>query len=128
RLSSMKVKHLSFLVLLVAMLGCNQDDENLQALNGTYRGIFVRDQQAVKVELSFDNGTYQGYSERYKFPAICRGTYTVSGNKIIFANDCPWTAEFDWTLILSGEWDFNLIGSTLILTHSNEDKYALTRQ
>ena len=124
----MKVKHLSFLVLLVAMLGCNQDEENLQALDGAYRGIFVRDQQAVKVELSFDNGTYQGYSERYKFPALCRGTYTVLRNKITFANDCAWTAEFDWTLILSGDWNFDLTGSLLILTHANGDKYTLTRQ
>lgn len=91
-------------------------------------GIFVRNQQAAKVELSFDNGTYQGYSERYKFPALCRGTYTVSGSKITFANDCPWTAEFDWTLILSGEWDFKLTGNILILTSSGGDKYTLTRQ
>lgn len=124
----MKVKHFSFLVLLVIMLGCNQDEENLQSLNGTYMGIFVRNQQAAKVELSFDNGTYQGYSERYKFPALCRGTYTVSGSKITFANDCPWTAEFDWTLILSGEWDFKLTGNILILTSSGGDKYTLTRQ
>ena len=124
----MKVRYLSFLVLLVTVFGCNQDEENLQALDGAYMGIFVRDQQAVKVELSFDSGTYQGYSERYKFPALCRGTYTVSGSKITFANDCPWTAEFDWTLILSGEWDFNLTGNILILTSSSGDKYTLTRQ
>lgn len=124
----MKARNLIFLVLLVPMLGCNQDDENLQALDGTYMGVFERDQQAVKVELSFDNGTYQGYSERLKFPALCRGTYTVSGSKITFANDCPWTAEFDWTLILSGEWDFKLTGNILILTSSSGDKYTLTRQ
>lgn len=124
----MKVKHLSFLVLLVAMLGCNQDDENLQALNGTYVGIFERDGEVADVELTLDNGIYQGQGEHPKFPAICRGTYTVSGNKITFANDCFWTAEFDWTLILSGEWNFNLPGSLLILTNANGDKYTLTRQ
>lgn len=124
----MNAKHLLFLVLLVVMIGCNQDDENLQALNGAYIGIFERDHVVADVELTLDNGTYQGQGERPKFPAICRGTYTVSGRKITFANDCFWTAEFDWTLILSGDWNFNLIGSTLILTHSNGDKYTLTRQ
>ena len=124
----MKANNLIFLVLLVAMLGCNQDDENLQDLNGDYIGIFERDGEVADVELTLDNGTYQGQGEHPKFPAICRGTYTVSGNKIIFANDCPWTAEFDWTLILSGEWSFNLLGSLLKLTHSNGDKYALIRQ
>lgn len=124
----MKANNLIFLVLLVAMLGCNQDDENLQTLNGTYIGIFERDGEVADVELTLDNGTYQGQGEHPKFPAICRGTYTLSGNKITFVNTCAWTANFDWTLILSGEWQFALNNKVLIMTNAAGDRYTLNRQ
>jgi len=33
--------------------------------------------------------------------------------KITFQNECAWTAEFDWTLILSGEYNLTKTGSVL---------------
>ncbi|KAB7530219.1 hypothetical protein F8C76_01540 [Flagellimonas olearia] len=78
--------------------------------------------------MNFRKGTFTGESETEKFPAICRGSYAISEGKLDFTNTCHWTAEFDWSLILHEEWNYDLKGSTLILTKSNGDRYTLTKQ
>ena len=45
-----------------------------------------------------------------------------------FENACVWTADFDWTLILWGDWTYTFNGNLLIMTKSNGDKYTLTKQ
>lgn len=125
----MKVKILVLLGLIIAIVGCNKDDDNIKAnINGDYVGFFERNGNTSNVKLTFNNGTFNGQSEIEKFPALCNGTYTISESKITFSNDCPWTAEFDWSLILSDKWDLNLNNNTLIMTKSNGDKYTLTQQ
>lgn len=125
----MKPKILILIGLIFVILSCNNDDENSQTeINGEYVGIFERGENNSNVELTFNNGNWYGESEVTKFPALCNGTYSNSGDIITFENACPWTAEFDWTLILGGEWNYNLNGNTLILTNTNGDKYTLTKQ
>ncbi|PCE62843.1 hypothetical protein [Sediminicola luteus] len=123
----MKLKVL--ISLLVIVPSCKNDDDNLQTkINGQYVGIFERDGNKSNVTLTFNNGNWIGESETVKFPALCNGTFTNSGNVINFENACIWTAEFDWTLILGGEWHYNLHGNSLIITKTNGDKYNLTKQ
>tara|TARA_R110002124_G_scaffold214111_3_gene380152 strand:- start:66 stop:443 length:378 start_codon:yes stop_codon:yes gene_type:complete len=125
----MKPKVLILIGLIFVILSCNNDDENPQTeINGEYVGIFERGGNNSSVELTFNNGNWSGESEIVKFPALCNGTYSNSGNVITFENACPWTAEFDWTLILGGEWNYSLNGNSLILTKTNGDKYTLTKQ
>jgi len=62
------------------------------------------------------------------FPAVCSGTYAMSGDKITFTNECMWTADFDWSLVLNGEWNYTFRGETITFTHSNGDRYVLTKQ
>ncbi len=125
----MKTKILMMMGLLIAMVGCHEDAQQLQGhINGTYVGIFERNGNSSGVELTFNRGAFNGQSEIEKFPALCNGTYVISGNSIIFANDCPWTAEFDWSLILSDAWNFGLNNNILTMTHPNGDKYTLTQQ
>lgn len=125
----MKAKILIFLGLLIIIVSCNNDDDNIPSnINGDYVGVFERNGNTSKVELTFNNGTFSGQSEIEKFPGICNGTYAISGNTIDFTNECPWTAEFDWSLILSDEWDFNMNNNILTMTKSNGDKYTLTQQ
>jgi hypothetical protein len=75
-----------------------------------------------------NNGTFNGQSVVAKFPALCNGTYLIAGYTITFEDKCVWTAEFDWTLVLSGAWNYNLNGNILTLVKSNGDKYTLTQQ
>jgi len=101
------------------------DTNQPQLLEGNYSGTFTRGNESSTVELKFENGKFEGNSEITKFPAICNGTYQVSGNKIEFTNSCAWTAEFDWGLILSGSWGLQKTNNQLTLTHSNGDRYIL---
>lgn len=96
-----------------------------QLLDGNYTGTFTRGNESSNVQLIFENGKFEGSSEATKFPAICNGTYQVSGNKIDFTNSCAWTAEFDWSLILTGSWTFQKTNNLLTLTHLNGDQYIL---
>lgn len=126
----MKVNIVILLSLFIALLGCKKEDENNQqhSLEGDYTGIFDRNGNTSNVTLSLNEGTFNGSSEIEKFPAICNGTYIVSGNRITFTNVCNWTADFDWTLILDDEWNYNLSNDMLTMTKANGDQYVLSKE
>ncbi len=113
------------------MLSCSKNETEVSiptTTNGNYIGIFERNGITSNVQLNLINGAFDGQSTVQKFPAICSGTYIIAGNTMTFENGCAWIAEFDWTLILSGEWNYTMNGTTLTLTKSNGDKYTLTQQ
>ena len=112
----------------MAFFACDNDEETFVNLEGHYVGIFERGEKTSNVELTLNNRAFNGQSEIVNFPALCNGTYTISGNKIAFINHCIWTADFDWTLVLGGEWTFILHNDILIMTNSQEDKYTLVKQ
>jgi len=125
----MRAKILFLSVIVLTTFGCNKEDENIETnLDGKYIGIFERSGSTSNVELTFNNGSWNGESEISEFPALCNGTYSITGSVINFENACFWTAEFDWTLILSDNWNYNLNGNRLILTKTNGDTYTLTKQ
>ncbi|MCL6218305.1 hypothetical protein [Zunongwangia pacifica] len=71
---------------------------------------------------------YSGETEFAKFPAICEGKYVVNSNTVsFFSNECIWTAEFNWSLILNGDWKFTLRDNELILKNEIGDRYVLER-
>jgi hypothetical protein len=45
--------------------------------------------------LIFDNGRFAGTYSKERYPAICKGTCEIVGDKIIFADECVWTANFN---------------------------------
>ncbi len=125
----MKLIKVILIGIVFITLSCNNDVEKLPTeINGEYVGMFERNGTTANVKLTFNNGTYSGESDTARYPAICNGSYSISSNSINFQNKCIWTADFDWTLILSYEWNYNLKGNTLLLTNSNGDKYTLTKQ
>jgi len=115
----MKSLYIVILALLIALSSCEKAKNTTTAIpDGTYFGTFQRtgpdaDGQIANVSLTFHSGVWFGESDLEKYPALCRGTYKVDGNKLIFINECAWTAEFDWSLILSGEYSFVLEGDSL---------------
>jgi hypothetical protein len=122
-------KLITIIVIILTTISCSKDNNNSETLlNGKYIGTFERGTNISNVEFTFNDGAYTGASDTVKFPAICDGTYTVTGRTIDFQSLCAWTAEFDWTLILGGEWNYTFQNNTLIMVHSNGDKYTLTRQ
>jgi len=124
------------MVTTLFLSACQEESHVISGIEGTYEGHFIRSSptakyQPSKVILTLSNGEFRGESERTKYPAICNGTYEVKGNKVEFSNACVWTAEFDWTLILSGEFSAELASDELTLQRnigSIWDLYELKRQ
>jgi uncharacterized coiled-coil protein SlyX len=48
------------------------------------------------------------------------GTYTIHDDKIVFVNENGWLANFDWNLILDGEYDFTFVGTQLKISKEND--------
>lgn len=129
----------SLLILLFSFvsLSCDRDDSNYltEFEEGQFEGEFIRSSPwgfyvPSDVSLTLRNGNFEGTSSRAKFPAICRGTYIVDGNEIHFQNECPWTAEFDWSLILSGTFTYQIVEGELYLFKGDHegilDNYQLS--
>lgn len=113
---------------------CKKENNQPPVPEGTYTGTFQRIGGPVSnVTLTFSGNSWSGQSDTPQYPAICQGSYssTIEGD-IVFEQDCFWTANFDWSLILNGEFDFTLNGRDieLVKTYASgmRDVYRLTRQ
>ncbi|SFB43458.1 hypothetical protein [Algoriphagus aquimarinus] len=130
---------LNILFFLLIISSCSEDGQLEQKFQeGTFTGTFQRDlgdSRIANITLTFDGNHWSGTGDYPKYPALCRGTYSINGNKITFQNECAWTAEFDWTLILSGEYKLTKTGSVLEFSRDYRsatsdtyiDQYRLTK-
>ncbi len=122
---------LNILFFLLMFSSCSEDGQLEQKFQeGTFTGTFQRDlgdSEIANITLTFDGNRWSGTGDYPKYPALCRGTYSIDENKITFQNECAWTAEFDWTLILSGEYNLTKTGSVLEFSRdyrpANSDTY-----
>lgn len=127
-------------IFILAISSCNEEDGELESRfeEGTYKGTFIRNwpsgqSNTANITMTFEDNRWSGSSNIPKFPALCRGTYSINGNKITFQNECPWTAEFDWSLILSGEFTLEKSGKELEFSNYNRsatftDHYKLVKE
>lgn len=113
----------TFLILtFLFLISCeNEESNNRMIPDGTYKGTFQREivwssSDTANITLSFSSDQWSGSGDREKYPALCHGTYSINGDTIIFVNDCAWTAEFDWSLILAGKYAFRQSGNTIEFT------------
>lgn len=129
------MKQIYLLVLLVSLImGCKK--EKLAIQDGTYRGIFTvsysNGVQTGRVTIELKNGTYTCSSNSNRIPAGGSGTFRMGENKMTFADDKMWTADFDWNLILNGEYESTFDGKKLLLTASRNNigtyTYELEKQ
>lgn len=118
-----------FIFLVLVFISCINEEkiQNVVIPDGTYTGIFQRQviwakTDTANITLTFAGNKWSGTSDIIKYPALCRGTYSIDGNKIFFTNECAWTSEFDHTLILSGEYTITIKANTL--EFSNDDRSA----
>ena len=122
---------------MLLLFSCQQDDQQGYVLQGEYSGIYFRSSpnaryQAAQVNVVFEESTFNGSSSISRYPAICRGAYTISGNTIDFINVCVWTADFDWSYILAGEFSLSVEDDEIVMVrnmgNSTFDTYRLKKK
>lgn len=122
------------LALTLIIAACQKDNDAVIAnFDGMYSGTFHRTgMDTTEVTLSFSQTIFEGESSREKYPAICRGSFEIEDNIISFADSCTWTADFDWSLILNGTYNFSFRSdNTLRLWRTNgtvTDEYILRKR
>lgn len=127
-------------IVIVSSTSCEKS-HNDKIPDGVYTGTFQRQLafgvgDTANVIFTLSSNTWTGQSDIQKYPALCHGTYMIDKQKIIFKNDCIWTADFDGTLILGGEYTFSLNGNQLGFIRDDRgpsrdtyvDIYNLTKQ
>ena len=114
----MKTVVLLAIASLLAISCDKHDVATPSILSGNYAGTFQRERGIAKdpvanVSLTFNAANFSGTSDLTKYPAICNGRYSITADTIHFQNQCVWTADFDWSLILNGKYSFKTIGDSL---------------
>lgn len=122
--------------LVLTAWSCNPT-ENVDpaSMQGQFAGTFERtvngqSEGVANVGLILEGNSFSGSGGPNRYPVICNGTFTVSGGNITFENACFFTADFDWSLILSGSFRLSRVGGEYILQRSNDnlvDTYRLRR-
>ncbi len=100
-------------ILLFAILfSCSKDEKYpVVQLQGAYNGTFTYAGETLgtitnPVTVTFNNTEYSSTAGENRFPAGGNGTYSLheSGDSISFTDLNIYTADFDWGLILAGEY------------------------
>lgn len=125
------------LIAITILAGCSEDIPDTVELNGTYEGTFTveylnrGDTFTNPVTLNFSDNSFSSTAAEDRFPAGGSGTYDISNNSITFNDENIWTADFDWGLILNGEYTITETTSSIIIRSSTNNlaiyTYELTR-
>lgn len=135
-------KIISLLLIFFSLFGCDKEEHVARKIEGGYyTGTFQResdelDREIANVSFRFSSNEWNGTSDLVKYPALSKGTFSIVGDTIIFNSDGVWTADFDWTLILSGKYAISRTGDQIEFTRNYRDtnaeividRYLLTKQ
>jgi hypothetical protein len=121
------------IVLVLSIIGCEKDKDQSSLPDGVYQGTFQRTGgPAEAVTLNITGNGFSGQSTVNRYPVIGKGTYAVSGGEIIFQDTLFYTADFDWTLILSDEYKISQAGDSITIWREYnavaKDIYRLKKQ
>ena len=127
----------AFLCFTLVQVSCKKTSTDSSVPEGTYVGTFQRFGSSgapiSNVTITFSGNNWTGESQIEKYPALCHGTYKTSGaDEITFEDACFWTAEFDWTLILSQDYKLKVVGNSIEISRNYNggylDIYKLSKQ
>lgn len=111
------MKKIYYLVLLSTILFACKKDENNPQLSGDYTGTFRTLVQGKLVMTDFDVSLTGDQFKVTKGSKMGSGSYeTGSNNQVVFKDKNLWTADFNWNVILTGNYTFKVTGDSLILS------------
>ena len=139
-----KVFILLITVIAMSFVGCTKEEIVIPIqkplIEGIYSGTFTvkysengwAPGQTLTSEavVEFNGGKFA--SSHKSLRGGGSGNYTKNDTSIIFIDTNYWTADFDWGLILSGEYSFNFDGTRLIISANKNEiglyEYNLIKQ
>lgn len=112
------------ILLVVAVFGaassaCTETEKQSNLLtDGIYSGTFTVEYDSGQsysnpVSITISGGNYSCSNGENHIPAGGQGTFSISGSKITFQDTLLWTADFDWNLILNGEYTIAFDGDEI---------------
>ena len=135
-MNSMRMMALVMMGMLMAT-ACDKGEDPFAKGGETFKGSFKRIESgkqtvASSVQLRFKNGAFEGGSDQINYPAICEGSYSLKGEMLNFRNSCYFPANFDWSLILVGDFNYERKSDSLIISRSYDwggrDEYRLKKE
>jgi len=131
------MKPFILIIGLTILFSCKKENSNRTPF-GNYEGTFQRKMGITgpvsQVKLTFSSTDFNGQSQQPKYPAICRGSFSVNSDRISFYDACIWTADFDGSYILDGDFKIEFKKDSLFLTREYNgilyyyDTYKLRKQ
>ena len=124
------MKMIGCLLLIAGLLSaCEKAESVSENLEGKYVGLFSRTgMDTSQVILNFHVDQFEGQTNMARYPAICKGEFELDEETITFNDSCAWTADFDWSLILSGTYNISFTQGIVRIWKSNgavTDEYIL---
>jgi hypothetical protein len=134
----MRLVTLCLALLVLVVIGCKKSNETKE-FEANYKGTYIRtsgnplaDPIQSTITINFTKNTFSGSSNVPKYPALCKGSFTISQSKIDVINDCYFTADFDWSYIFKGEYSYEQSGNQLRIWRTypdgSTDLYELTKE
>ncbi len=125
----MKLSKLNIFILFVLFLtSCDKSDSQTPSLNGAYTGTFTMTNNnplansvplSGDVTVTFSKNDYHSTAGINNIPAGGQGTYSLKNNEINFTDTLVRTANYDWSLALSGSYSYTTKSDSLILVKKN---------
>ncbi|WP_316846959.1 hypothetical protein [Pedobacter psychrodurus] len=109
----MKVQICILLFVFVLSLGCKKATTVDVLLDGNYTGVLVitnsvksvPETRPISITLKDGRFNIEPNANTNLKPSGGKGTYTFKNGIGYFADEGVWTADFDWNMILNGEYD-----------------------
>ncbi|TCO30996.1 hypothetical protein EV200_101442 [Pedobacter psychrotolerans] len=117
----MKNLLIAFALLLCLTSSCKKTTSKSLIPNGNYSGVLEVSSDVYKmpsiypITITFENEKYKVSSDPASKEVGGSGTYSSNGSIGNFNDENIWQANFDWNMILKGEYEIRSNGNDLIL-------------
>jgi hypothetical protein len=121
-------RYIKLSIFLSLLIGCNEDPAGTSSAEvidpGIYSGQFFftekNDSIVSTVQFTFAESTYTCVPQMLYHPPAGAGKYRMHGDSVELRDLSAHTANFDWTLILDGNFGFRRSGATITLSQKDD--------